>query len=117
LQMQEVTGVHGLSWGNLGDGAQLWRLLYTMYLQQGAEMVLQTGKPAEVDLDAAMESLEFMISIVDGTIDARNGDIDTSIAEFANGDSGMLLTGGWEIPTMKDAGLNFDADIIPILYG
>ena len=117
LQMQEVTGVHGLSWGYLGDGAQLWRLFYTMYLQQGAEMVLQTGKPAEVDLDAAMESLEFMISIVDGTIAARNGDIDTGIAEFANGDSGMLLTGVWEIPTMKDAGLNFDADIIPILYG
>lgn len=115
--MQEVTGVHGLSWGYLGDGAQLWRLFYTLYLQHGAQMVLQTGKPAEVDTEAALESLEFMVSLVDGTIAAANGDIDTGIAEFASGDSGMLLTGVWEIPTMKDAGLNFDADIIPIMYG
>lgn len=117
LQMQKITGVHGLSWGYLGDGAQLWRLFYTLYLQHGAEMVLETGKPAEVDTDVAIESLEFMLSLVDGTIAAANGDIDTGIAEFASGESGLLLTGVWEIPTMKDAGVNFDADIIPIMYG
>lgn len=116
-EMQAVTGAHGLSWGYLGDGAQLWRLFYTLYKQHGADMVLETGKQAEVDMDAAIESLEFMHTLLDGTIAAKNGDIATGIAEFAGGKSGLLFTGVWELPTMKNAGIPFDATTIPTLYG
>ncbi|WP_166982268.1 extracellular solute-binding protein [Paramicrobacterium fandaimingii] len=117
LEMQAVTGQHGLSWGYLNDGAQLWRLFYTLYKQHGADMVLETGKPAEFDEDAAIESLEFMTKLVDGTVAATNSDINNGIAEFAGGKSGMLFSGVWELRTLQDAGIAFDATTIPTLYG
>jgi multiple sugar transport system substrate-binding protein len=45
--------VHGLSYGYLGDGSQMWRLFYTFYRQTGAEMKLAPGQPAQVDEAAA----------------------------------------------------------------
>ncbi|QPZ38995.1 extracellular solute-binding protein [Paramicrobacterium chengjingii] len=117
LEMQAVTGQHGLSWGYLNDGAQLWRLFYTFYKQHGADMVLETGKPAQFDEDAAIESLEFMTKLVDGTVAATNSDINNGIAEFAGGKSGMLFSGVWELRTLQDAGVPFDATTIPTLFG
>ncbi|WP_284975714.1 extracellular solute-binding protein [Arthrobacter sp. efr-133-TYG-104] len=116
-EMQKVTKAHGLSFGYLALGSQMWRLFYTLYKQHGADIELTPGQPMKVDRDAAIESLEFMASLLDDTIAASSGDINTAIAEFARGDSGMLFSGVWEIPTMKKAGLPFDAATIPTLYG
>jgi multiple sugar transport system substrate-binding protein len=116
-EMQKVTGAHGLSFGYLGSGSQMWRLFYTLYKQHGADMELTPGQPMKADRDAAIESLEFMTSLFDDTIAAQAGDISTGIAEFARGGSGMLFTGVWEIPTIKKAGLPFDASTIPTLFG
>ncbi|WP_159705555.1 extracellular solute-binding protein [Arthrobacter sp. 18067] len=117
LEMQKVTKAHGLSFGYLGSGSQMWRLFYTLYKQHGADMVLTPGQPMKVDRDAAIESLEFMASLFDDTIAAQAGDISTGIAEFARGGSGMLFSGVWELPTMKKAGIPVDAATIPTLYG
>src|SRR5688500_19936485 len=70
-----------------------------------------------VERDPAIESLEFRASRIDDTIAAKSGDITTGIAEFARGDSGMLFSGVWELPTLKKAGLPVDAATIPTLYG
>ena len=117
LEMQMVTKAHGLSFGYLGSGSQMWRLFYTLYKQHGADMELTPGQPMKVDRDAAIESLEFMASLFDDTIAAQAGDISTGIAEFARGGSGMLFSGVWELPTMKKAGIPVDAATIPTLYG
>jgi multiple sugar transport system substrate-binding protein len=117
MEMQKVTQAHGLSFGYLGSGSQMWRLFYTLYKQHGADMELTPGQPMKVDRDAAIESLEFMASLFDDTIAAKSGDISTGIAEFARGDSGMLFSGVWELPTLKKAGLPVDAATIPTLYG
>ncbi|WP_309075271.1 extracellular solute-binding protein [Paenarthrobacter sp.] len=117
LEMQKITKAHGLSFGYLNLGSQMWRLFYTLYKQHGAEIVLIPGKPMEADRDAAIESLEFMASLFDDTIAAKSGDINTGIAEFVRGDAGMLFSGGWELPTMKKANLPVDAVTIPTLYG
>lgn len=117
LEMQKVTKAHGLSFGYLGLGSQMWRLFYTLYKQHGAEIVLTPGEPMKADRDAAIESLEFMASLFDDTIAAKSGDINTGIAEFVRGDSGMLFSGVWELPTMKKAKLPVDAATIPTLYG
>ncbi len=117
LEMQKVTKAHGLSFGYLGSGSQMWRLFYTLYKQHGADMELTPGQPMKVDRDAAIESLEFMASLFDDTIAAQAGDISTGIAEFARGSSGMLFSGVWELPTMKKAGIPVDAATIPTLYG
>jgi multiple sugar transport system substrate-binding protein len=115
-EMQKVTQAHGLSFGYLGSGSQMWRLFYTLYKQHGADMELIPGQPMKVDRDAAIESLEFMASLFDDTIAAKSGDIGTGIAEFASGGSGMLFSGVWELPTFKKAGLPVDAATIPTLY-
>src|SRR5699024_4137701 len=67
--------------------------------------------------DAAIESLEYMTKLVDGTVAARNSDINNGIAEFAGGKSGLLFSGVWELRTMQDAGIPFDATTIPTLFG
>ncbi|WP_261165425.1 extracellular solute-binding protein [Microbacterium sp. Marseille-Q6965] len=108
---------HGLSYGYLGDGAQMWRLFYTLYAQHGATMSLPEGGPADFDDDIAVESLTFMQSLLDGEIAAPQNDYASAIAEFATGRSGMLLTGVWELRTMQEAGIPFDAAMIPTLYG
>jgi multiple sugar transport system substrate-binding protein len=116
-EMQKVTQSHGLSFGFLGSGSQMWRLFYTLYKQHGVDLELTPGQPMKVDRDAAIESLEFMASLFDDTIAAKSGDISTGIAEFARGGSGMLFSGVWELPTLKKAGLPVDAATIPTLYG
>jgi multiple sugar transport system substrate-binding protein len=108
---------NGLSYGYLGDQAQLWRLFYTLYPQHGSPMVFPEGGKAEIDMDAAVESLAFMQRLVDGTVAARQNDYDSAVAEFATGRSGMFLTGVWELRTMQDAGIPFDAAMIPTLFG
>nr|WP_022883652.1 extracellular solute-binding protein [Glaciibacter superstes] len=116
-KIQQVTGKFGISYGYLGDGAQMWRLFYTFYAQQGAGMVLEPGKPAEVDMDAAVKALEFIRTMLDGTIASASGDYATAISEFIGGGSGILLTGVWELPTMQNAEIPFDAAPIPTLFG
>lgn len=108
---------HALSYGYLGDGAQLWRLFYTLYPQHGSPIVLPPGGKAEIDKDAAVETLTFMQRLVDGTVAAKQNDYGTAVAEFATGRSGMFMTGVWELRTMQNAGIPFDATTIPTLYG
>ncbi len=116
-EMQKVTGVHGLSYGYLNDGAQMWRLFYTLYLQHGAEMILDPGRPVQADRDVAIDCLNYIRSLLDDTIATKSGDIGTGVAEFAGGDSGMFFTGVWELPTMQDAGIALNAMPIPTLFG
>lgn len=115
--MQQVTGKHGASWGYLNDGAQLWRMFYTFYKQQGADMVLKEGGTVEYDEQAAVTALEFMQQLTDGTAMATASDIQSGIAEFVSGESGMLFTGVWEVPSAENAGIPFDGSIIPTLFG
>lgn len=117
LEMAKVTGKHGLSYGYLADGAQMWRLFYTLYKQHGASMELVQGEKAQVDRDVAVTVLEYIHSLLDDNIAAASGDAGTAIAEFAAQDSGMLMSGVWELPTMQTAKVPFDAMPIPTLFG
>lgn len=116
-KLQKVTGKHGLSYGYLGDGSQMWRLFYTLYRQTGAEMKLTPGRPAQVDEAAAVKALGFVQSLLNDTIASRSGDGGTATSEFLHGESGMLFGGVWELPVLKEAKLPFDAQPIPTLFG
>jgi multiple sugar transport system substrate-binding protein len=119
-QLRTVAGTaegHALSYGYLGDGAQMWRLFYGLYAQHGLAMELPIGGKAVIDKDAAVEVLTFMQTLLDGEIAAAQNDYGSAIAEFATGESGMLMTGVWELRTMQNAGIPFDATMIPTLYG
>ncbi|OJU39519.1 MAG: carbohydrate-binding protein [Microbacterium sp. 69-10] len=108
---------HALSYGYLGDGAQMWRLFYGLYAQHGLAIELPAGGRIGIDKDAAVETLAFMKTLLDGEIAAAQNDYGTAVAEFATGKSGMLMTGVWELRTMQNAKLPFDATMIPTLYG
>ncbi|WP_033105892.1 extracellular solute-binding protein [Microbacterium profundi] len=119
-QLRTVSGTaegHALSYGYLGDGAQMWRLFYGLYAQHGLAIELPLGGKAVIDKDAAVESLTFMQTLLDGEIAAAQNDYGSAIAEFATGKSGMLFTGVWELRTMQNAGIPFDAAMFPTLYG
>jgi multiple sugar transport system substrate-binding protein len=116
-KLQKTTGKHGLSYGYLGDGPQMWRLFYTLYRQLGAEMKLVPGQKAQVDESAAVKALTFVRSLLDDTIASRSGDGGTASSEFLHGESGMFLGGVWELPVLKAAKLPFDAMPIPTLFG
>lgn len=119
-QLRTVSGTaegHALSYGYLGDGAQMWRLFYGLYAQHGLAIELPLGGKAVIDKDAAVESLTFMQTLLDGEIAAAQNDYGSAIAEFATGKSGMLMTGVWELRTMQNAGIPFDAAMFPTLYG
>jgi multiple sugar transport system substrate-binding protein len=114
--MQEVTGKHGVSYGYLGDGSQMFRLWYTMYRQHDAQLELPIGGTVSIDRAAAVESLEFMQQMLDGTIAAAGGDYATGVAEFAGGGSGMFLSGVWELPNFVET-IDVGAMPIPTLFG
>jgi multiple sugar transport system substrate-binding protein len=116
-KLQKATGKHGLSYGYLGDGSQMWRLFYTFYRQTGAEMKLVPGQRAQVDEGAAVKALSFVRSLLDDTIASRSGDGGTATSEFLHGESGLFFGGVWELPVLKDAKLPFDALPIPALFG
>jgi multiple sugar transport system substrate-binding protein len=115
-KLQKVTGKHGMSYGYLGDGAQMWRMFYTFYRQMNGEMSLPLGGTVKYDEDKAVKALEFMQKILDGTVAAKSGDGGTAIAEFVSQESGILFTGVWEVPTAKAAGIPFDGQTIPTIY-
>jgi len=115
--MKEASGGSGLSYGYVNDGAQMWRLWYTLYLQQGGVMELPIGGKARIDDGPAVEAFRFMQQLVDESRGVPNADIQTALAEFISGDSGMLLSGVWELPSLQAAGIPIDAMPIPNLYG
>ncbi|WP_033227660.1 extracellular solute-binding protein [Nesterenkonia sp. F] len=118
--LREITAAapeHGLSYGFIGDGAQMWRLFYTLYAQHGAEMSFPQGGSAQIDDEAAVESLRLMSQLVDGEIASSQGTIDAGIAEFSAGSSGLLFSGVWELPPMQDAGIDVNIEMIPPVFG
>jgi multiple sugar transport system substrate-binding protein len=115
-----ITGAspaHGLSYGYLNDGAQMWRLWYTFYRQMGAEFDLPVGGTATFDEAAGVASFDYIRQLLDDEIATATNDYATAVAEFSGGGSGMFLTGVWELPTMKNAELPVDAMPIPTLFG
>ncbi|WP_432935490.1 extracellular solute-binding protein [Kribbella sp. CA-253562] len=116
-KLQNITRKHGLSYGYLGDPAQMWRLFYTFYRQTGAELKLVPGMKAEADQAAAVKVLDFVRSLLNDTIATRSGDGGTAVSEFLHGESGLLFGGVWELPVLKASKMPFDAMPIPALFG
>ena len=115
-EMQKVTQVHGRP--SATSAADRRRGAWSTRSTSSTGWTWNSRRAAdEGDRDAAVESLEFMASLFDDTVAAKSGNIGTGIAEFARGDSGMLFSGVWELPTFKKADLPVDAATIPTLYG
>jgi multiple sugar transport system substrate-binding protein len=91
-------------------------MFYGLYCQQAPDMVFHPGKKAKYDEATAVKTLEFMVKMLDDTVAQRSADDGTAEAEFLNQGSGIFFSGVWETPTLKTAGIPFDAEPIPTLY-
>jgi len=114
--MAEVTEDTGIAYGYLGDDAQAWRLFWGLYGQKGGQYDLTPGRPAELDYGAATEVLEFMQSMLDGTVTARNSDYGTAIANFSSARSGMIISGDWELNALREAVPDIGGAPMPIIF-
>ncbi|WP_303323804.1 extracellular solute-binding protein [Actinomyces radicidentis] len=116
-KLAAVTGGQGMSYGYTGDGAQVSRMFWGLYSQTGATASLTPGKGAEIDRDAAVKVTSFLTEMMDGTIAAPDSDYGGAIASFSTGRSGITFMGNWELQSFVKAGIPFDAQTMPTIFG
>ncbi|MBD3779863.1 MAG: extracellular solute-binding protein [Micrococcales bacterium] len=115
--MAEVTGYAGVGYGYTGDGAQMSRMLWGLYAQTGAEVVLDPGERAQVDRDAMVEVVSWVQSWMDDTVAIANSDYPSAVANFSTGRVGMCFNGNWELQSFLTAGVDVDAMPMPTVFG
>ena len=117
------TGVTPVSLSTNQDPASVWRLWYSLFLQQGGTMV-KGGKLYLGDLDTkGKAALQVMADWTSQGLLTKNVTYPAGVALFTAGRSAMMMNGNWEVPTMVDAKakgqVKFDYGIMsfPALYG
>ncbi|RFU82657.1 extracellular solute-binding protein [Streptomyces triticagri] len=116
-ELAKASGKQGIAFGYVNDTAQGWRLFYGLYRQTGGVFELPDGGPAKVDLDRITEVIAFMAKLVDGKVNPGRLNYESAVAAFANGQTGMILNGEWELGTFKEANDNVGAAPFPTVFG
>lgn len=116
-ELAKASGKQGIAFGYVTDTAQGWRLFYGLYRQTGGAFRLPDGGPAEVDVDRMAEVIAFMAKIVDGRTNPEHLDYSAAIAAFANRQTGMILSGEWELGTFRAADAKVGAAPFPTVFG
>ncbi|ADV65921.1 extracellular solute-binding protein [Deinococcus maricopensis] len=121
--IKQKTGVVPIALGSNQDPASVWRLWYTLFLQQGGTLD-KNGKLNLADLDTkGKAALQVMADWSRDGLLSKNTTYPATVALFTSGRTAMMLNGNWEVPTMVDAKtkgqLRFDYGItsFPKLYG
>ena len=117
------TGVTPLALSSNQDSASVWRLWYSLFLQQGGALV-RDGKLSTTDLNTkGLAALKVMADWSSQGLITKNVTYPAGVALFTAGRAATMLNGNWEVPTMVDAKaksqLKFDYGIVsfPALYG
>jgi multiple sugar transport system substrate-binding protein len=116
-ELARASGKQGIAFGYVNDSAQGWRLFYGLYRQTGNDFALPEGGPAEADLDAMAEVIAFMQKLVDGRTNPRRLDYHSAIPAFNNRQTGMILSGEWELGTFRGADPKVGAAPFPTVFG
>ncbi|MCU1527612.1 MAG: extracellular solute-binding protein family 1, partial [Frondihabitans sp.] len=114
--MQGVTKKLGLSYGYLGDPANMWRLFWTFYSQLGGTMSANSKK-FTFDRDAFMKALETMQKLLGSGIANHRSDDGFSFSAFSAGQSGEMFDGVWDLSALQATKVPLDASPIPNLFG
>ncbi|GGR32867.1 extracellular solute-binding protein [Deinococcus ruber] len=121
--IKSKTGVVPISLSSNQDPASVWRLWYTLFLQEGGTMV-KGGKLYLGDLDTkGKAALDVIADWYKQGLITKNVTYPAGVALFSAGRTAMMFNGNWEVPTMVDAkakgSLKFDYGIMsfPALYG
>ncbi|WP_329469295.1 extracellular solute-binding protein [Streptomyces sp. NBC_01723] len=114
--LAEATGQSGILFGHVTDTAQNWRLFAGLYAQTGADFDLPDGGPARIDVDAAVRVVTLMTRLFDGKTNPNNLDYNGALAAFTGGRGGMAMLGEWELPTLKESGIDLGAAPFPQVF-
>lgn len=121
-QIKAKTGVTPLGLSTNQDPANVWRLWYTLFLQQGGTLV-RDGKLDLTDLDTKGKvALQVMADWAKEGLIPKNTQYPANVALFTAGRTAIMANGNWEVPTMVDAKtkgtLKFDYGVVsfPKLY-
>lgn len=109
--VKEVTGQYGV----VTDTTHPWRPFWSLYRQLGGEMTLD-GELG-IDDEKALRALDFLRRISEEGLAPKASDGAATPANFQNEIAGLMLSGNWELPTVKDAGIDFGMRPFPSIYG
>lgn len=102
-------------------GGGVWRVFYTLFKQQGGEMITDGEVLAGDNLAKAANAIKIMADWREAGLIPEQASYEASVALFAGGKSVLHTNGVWEVPTFKDqaeaGSLGFDwfANEIPQL--
>ena len=114
---KEVTGEQGVSFAP-ADGAVPWRLFYTLYGQQGGEVLSPDGREVVLDQEKAERAVEYLVEITLGEeLTSAIQDYPAAVAQFQSGNAGFHWNGEWEVTTFVDAGMPFSMVPFPNIFG
>ncbi|MEV5548712.1 extracellular solute-binding protein [Streptomyces sp. NPDC052309] len=116
-ELARASGKQGVAFGYVNDTAQGWRLFYGLYRQTGNDFALPEGGPVKADADAMAEVIAFMQKLVDGRTNPDRLDYPAAIAAFTNRQTGMILSGEWELGTFRTADPKVGAAPFPTVFG
>ncbi|MEU8351978.1 extracellular solute-binding protein [Streptomyces sp. NPDC048845] len=116
-ELAKATGRSGVAFGYVLDYAQSWRLFYGLYRQTGGVFRLPPGGPAEIDTDRMTHVVEFMTRLLDGRANPARLDYVSALASFNNRQTGMILSGEWELPAFRAADPEVGGAPFPNVFG
>ncbi|WP_026118239.1 extracellular solute-binding protein [Nocardiopsis salina] len=111
-EIQDVTGAYGLSLDTWGPWVNFW----TLYRQQDGELTFYEDG-YEWDEDKAMAALELLYRLSEEGLAPRVSEGADTSANLANGRSGLMIHGNWEMSTLQAAGTDFSVTQFPNLFG
>ncbi len=115
-QMKAKTGKMYFGTARVKDGlgVHMWRSLVE---QQGASILSEDGKKANVDTPEARAALDFMGKVFNGQYADPDQTYDAAQQAFLKGETAMLMNGTWVVDQYdKEAKFDYRAADFPTLY-
>ena len=85
-----------------GGEAGVWRVFYTLFSQQGGELVTNGEVLAGDNAEKAAKAIDTMSKWRENGWAPEQAEYPASVALFSAGKSAFQLNGAWEVPTYKD---------------
>ncbi len=113
---KEVTGAYGGVVAFSSETSTPWRMFQSLYSQLGGQVLADQGRRVVIDDAKASRVLTFLRSLTSSGLFPSSVDYQGSIAMFAEGQSGFLFQGEWEISTFQTAKMPFSMALFPHVF-
>ncbi len=111
-EIKAATGGFGLSLDTWGPWSNFWAL----YRQQDGELVFGEDD-FELDEDKALAAMDFLYRLSEEGLSPRVSQGADTSANLANGQSGLMIHGNWEMTTLDATDVSFSATQFPNIFG